>query len=528
MKKMITPFHFLAFLSLVWISGCGPSTTAASPASTSTRRRTPTYTSMDTPTPTQTPADDLPQGYFRPSDFLPVAACDAPPVQHDQLITLAGNRKLLVTSWMPENLYGQNADRVADLARWADRSTCSRDPLASSCPGLMSSGFNTSPEHAAWGWTDLVVVTPRLLLWFDVTSFHPLALHEGDLALPNGGGGLLRGVWQLGLDGGNRLTFADIRNENYWAPNMLWPGSDPAIQGSGRSGFISATSEDNGITYNLEDDPNAVLTVHAPSSTLPEEGAGTGILRSEGFTVQAEGFFVDVLPRPDRYRVGAPGTQGYVKSRTSYQFAACDDHVYLDAIWTNEADVSIGPVVNIVWVVSAYGEPNPNSDYQNANLIDFEYTSPETCVVRTRYADTPDCQTHRVDYNAFPGHEQEYMSRANLDVPPPSMITRGRDTSGGATAWTFGLHPLSGVVSLGVIFDVHTACFTPDDCRLASAFDAPIFNAVLWDSQDVRITVPDWERLPEGIERVTIGQTHAYFITPHGELRVRLLMQFGP
>jgi hypothetical protein len=523
MKKSISPFHFLTFLSLVWISGCGPPATAASPASTNTRRLASTTASGETPAPTITPTEDLPQAYFRPPDFLPVAACDAPPVQHDQLITLAGNRKLLVTSWMPENLYGQNADRVLDLARWADRSTCSRDPLASSCTGLMSSGYNTSPEHAAWGWTDLVVVTPRLLLWFDVTSFHPL--NDGDNALPNGGGGQLRGVWQLGLDGGNQLTFSDIRNENYWAPNMLLPGSDPTMQGSGLSGFISATSEDNGIAYNLENDPNAVLTVHAASSTL---GVGTGILHSDGFTVEAAGYFVDTRPQGDRYLVGASGTQGYIKSRTTYQFAACDDRVFLDAVWSNEADNSIGPVVNINWATNVYGEPNPNSNYQNGSLIDFEFTSPETCVVRTRYADTPDCQTNRVDYNAFPGHEQEYMSRANLDVPPPSMITRGRDSSGAATPWAFGLHPLSGIISLGVIFDVHSACLTPGDCRMVSAFDVAIFNAVLWDSQDTRITVPDRERLPQGIERVTAGQAHTYFLAARGELRARMLLQFGP
>jgi hypothetical protein len=513
MKKLISLFLFVAFLSLATISGCGPSTTATPPA------RTP----IDTPGPTLTPTEDLPQDYFRPSDFFPIAACESPPVQHDHLIKLRGGRNLLVTSWMPESLYEQNAERVLDLARWADRSTCSHNPLTSNCSGLMSSGYNTSQEHAEWGWTDLVVVTPRLLLWFDVTSFHPL--NDVDNALPNGGGGQLRGVWELDLDAANLLTFTDIRNGNNWAPNMLLPGSGPDLQGSGLSGFISATSEDNGIAYNLENDPNAVLTVHAASSAL---GAGTGILHSDGFTVEATGYFVDTRPQSDRYLVGASGTQGHVRSRTTYQFAACDDRVFLDSVWSNEADNSIGPVVNINWSTNVYGEPNPNSNYQNGNLIDFEYTSPETCIVRTRYADTPDCQTHRVDYNAFPGHEQEYMSRANLDVPPPSMIMRGRDSSGAATPWAFGLHPLSGIVSLGVIFDVHSACFTPGNCRMVSAFDVNIFNVVSWDSLDTRLTVPDWERLPQGIERVTVGDAYEYFITAHGELHTRMVMQFGP
>jgi hypothetical protein len=523
MKKLISLFLFVAFPSLAMISGCEPSTTATPPAHTNTPRITPTDTLGSTLTPTLTQTEDLPQDYFRQADFLPITACESLPVQHDQLVTLSGGRILLVTSWMPESLYEQNAVRVLDLARWADRSTCSRDPLTSNCSGLMSSGYNTSQEHAAWGWTDLVVVTSRLLLWFDVTSFRHL--NDAGNALPNGGGGQLRGVWVLDVDEANLLTFNDIRNGNNWAPNMLLPGSDTAMQGSGLSGFISATSEDNGIAYNLENDPNAVLTVHAASYTL---GAGTGILYSEGFTVEATGYFVDTRPQSDRYLVGDTGTQGYVRSVTTYQFAACDDHVYLESVWSNEANNPIGPVVNINWATNVYGEPNPTSDYQNGTLIDFEYTSPETCVVRTRYADTAECQTDRVDYTAFPGHEQAYDSRANLDVPPPSMITRGRDSSGGATPWTFGLHPLSGIVSLGVIFDVHSACLTPSDCRMISAFDVDIFNVVSWDSLDTRLTVPDWERLPQGIERVTVGEAYEYYITAHGELRARMLMQFGP
>jgi hypothetical protein len=498
----------VALLSLIMISGCWPSTTANPPAYTRTPRLTLPFATRSTSTPTEA----LSQGYFRPSGFLPFAACDEPPVQHVQLLTLPGSRNLLVTSWMPESLYEQNTERVLDLVRWADRSTCSDYPLTSNCSGMMSSGYNTSQEHTEWEWNDLVVITPRLLLWFDVTSFH--ALHADYLALPNGGGGLLRGVWQLGEDAPHRMNFLDVRNGNNWAPNLLLPGSEPNMQGSGLSGFISATSEDNGIAYSLENDPNAVLTVHAASSAL---GGGRGILYSEGFTVEATGHFVDGRPRSDRYLVGDSGTQGHIKSRTTYQFAACDDRVFLESVWSNESDNSIGPVVNINWSTNVYGEPNPNSNYQNGNLIDFEYTSPETCVVRTRYADTPDCQTGRVDYNTFQGHEQEYLSRANLDIPPPSMIMRGRDSSGAATSWAFGLHPLSGIVSLGVIFDVHSACLTPGNCQLVSAFDVNIFNVVSWDSPDTRLTVPDWERLPQGIERIKNAYKPYEYLSPRME-----------
>jgi hypothetical protein len=42
------------------------------------------------------------------------------------------------------------------------------------------------------------------------------------------------------------------------------------------------------------------------------------------------------------------------------------------------------------------------------------------------------------------------------------------------------------------------------------------------------MTVPDWERLPQGIDRFTAGQAHTYFLTAHGELRARMLLQFGP
>ena len=519
MKKQISLFLTVAFFFLGMINGRETSASAAPLAKSPL-------------TPSQlfqaalNPSEDLSRDYFLKSGFFPINACDSPPIQHDQQITLRGNRKLLVTSWMPEGVYENNTERIPDLVRWADQSTCSFTPLKSKCTGLMGAGYNTSPQHKEWGWADLVVVTSRLLLWFDSTSAHPLSATYN--AIPNGGGGQLRGVWKLDLDKEKHLIFSDMRNKDSWAPNMLLPGATPTIQGSGLSGFISATSEDNGITYNLEGDANAVISVHAPSSTLPADSTEPGIMRSNGFTVQILGHFVDVRPQKDHYLVGDSKTQGHIEAITSYQIAACDDLVYLDSIWRNETTHPIGPVVNINWATNVHGEPNPDTDHRNANLIDFDNTAPETCIVRTRYADSQGCHTGRVDFNSLAGHEHEYLSRPNLFVTPPSMTLRGVDSEGKATSWTFGIHPLSGIMSLGVIFDLHSNCVKGGKCLLVVAHDATIFNKIFWESKDPRIRIQDWERLPQGIERVTIGNIHEYFIRSQGELRSRQVMQFGP
>jgi hypothetical protein len=460
--------------------------------------------------------------YYRSNESVPVVACTEAPTQHDHLITLAGNRRLLVSTWMPPSLYQGNTTRVLELARWADRSLCTTTPLSVDCVGLMSSGYNTSPQHQSWGWTDLVVVTSKLLLWFDMTAGHPL--NASYATPPNGGGGQLRGVWALGVDGSGRLNFRDIRNSANWAPNMFLPGAtgSTSVQGSGISGFITQFSADNGVTYNLENDTNAYLAIHGPTATV--EG-GSGTLHAQGFLVQSIGSFVDTRADNDRYLVGATGTSGRVRAWTTHRFAACDDQVFLENLWRNEANNRVGPVVNILVATNAYGEPNPV--VRGGNLLELGNTSPETCVVRRRWADDGGCHAGLVDFMWYAGHEQEYRARASLTVPPPTMTLWGRNGSGGATAWRMGLHPLSGIITQGTIFDLHSMC-PAGACKLIPAFDATLFNNEFWDSADPRAKVPAGTPMPPGIELVvgSNGQ-RTYYLQPLSTLSSRMVLRFG-
>ncbi len=481
-----------------------------------------------------TPEDAPPANsplYYRKWDWdqLPVTKCATNPIQHDHRITLDNGRTLLVTSWMPESLYLPNKTRILELAKWADRSTKSKTPktaLSSGTNGLMSAGVNTSVQHNNWGWTDLVVVTAELVLWFDVTSAHTLTTSVSN-ALPNGGGGQLRGVWPIKVDGSGLLNFEDIRNTSNWAPNVFQPGTALDVRGSGVSGFITEYSADNGITYNQESDPNAYIAIHAPSAS---KESGSGVLYTQGFLVQAIGKFVDTRSGNDRYLVGstdsAAGSKpGKVSSETVHRFAACDDKVYIETIWRNQETYRIGPLFSAVMVTNAYGEPNPS--VRDGNLTDFQYTSSDTCIVRLREDDDQGCHTSRVDYMTYEGFEHQYRSKPSLVVAPPSMILRGRtsSTNAAATPWRLTFHPLSGIVSNSVIFAFHSTC-EGGTCKMGSAHDAPLFNLKFWDGNDSRIKVSDTSALPPGFESVTSNGERRFYIAPGGKLRTRFALDF--
>jgi hypothetical protein len=234
---------------------------------------------------------------------------------------------------------------------------------------------------------------------------------------------------------------------------------------------------------------------------------------------------VDTRAENDRYLVGAPGTAGRVRAWTTYRFAACDSQVFLETLWRNEASNRVGPVVNVLVATNSYGEPNPV--VRSGNLLELANTSPETCVVRRRWADDGGCHTGTVDYMWYAGHEQEYRARASLTVPPPTLTLRGRDGSGGGTAWRMGLHPLSGIITQGVIFDRHSMC-PGGACKLIPAFDATLFNSEFWDSADPRAKVPAGTPMPPGIELVTGSDgRRTYYLQPLGTLTSRLVLRFA-
>ncbi len=150
--------------------------------------------------------------------------------------------------------------RIQSLITWADRSTVSTDPLGSNADGLFRPG-------------DVVVVTPDQMLWFDRSG--------GTSPTTNGGGGMLRGVWQLMTDGSGNLNFARIINTHNYAPNLFAAGAAPGQQGSGAQllGNFGEENIDNGITWAIEHETNAAIM---PNTGVLISTVDTGLYSSEG------------------------------------------------------------------------------------------------------------------------------------------------------------------------------------------------------------------------------------------------------
>lgn len=141
---------------------------------------------------------------------------------------------------VPNGLTGEQS-RISWLIEMADRSTATTDPLHQDSNGIIKPG-------------DLIVVTNSMLMWFDLTC--------DQLATTNGGGGMLRGVWQIQRDGSNNLNFKRITNGNNYAPNLFYPGSKPGLNGSGTQilGNYGTQNVDNGFTWAIEHEANPVVT----------------------------------------------------------------------------------------------------------------------------------------------------------------------------------------------------------------------------------------------------------------------------
>ena len=131
--------------------------------------------------------------------------------------------------------------RIGWMIEMADRSTKTTNPLGNNPDGLIEPG-------------DIVVCSNSMLMWFDVTS-------AGGVTT-NGGGGLLRGLWTIHRDGSNNLNFERIVNAYNYAPNLMFAGSNPSVEGSGHSvlGNYGETNVDNGVSWAVEHDENASIT----------------------------------------------------------------------------------------------------------------------------------------------------------------------------------------------------------------------------------------------------------------------------
>ena len=448
----------------------------------------------------------------RPNSAVAIAACPdgQRPVQVNSIVDVGNRRPTLVTSWLPSASTRTNEKRVKDLVRWADRSTVSTSPTSSSAQGHMSKGY-ASATHTQRGYPDHVVVTRNLLLWFDYTPERPL--NDPGNVTPNGGGGQLRGVWALTTDAKGILGFRNVRPTG-WAPNQLLAGADGrGVTGSGVSGFITEYIEDNGVTYNVENDTASFLAVNAPLASRAAESDGA-TLRDEGLLVQAVGRFVDTRPRSDRYVIGSSTASGRISSTTTYRLPACDDLVFIETSWRNESPNRIGPLANIVNAVNHYGEYV--ADRADANILALAEISPDTCVTRFASADTHMCHAGPEDYRSL-GVEHGYRSKTSFLTPPPTMSLRARRTDGVAVNPEVRLHALSGAISNAVIFNTHSAS------HLIPAYDITYFNRTFWENADPRYASPSYDSLPNGIER-TDGR---YYFSAARTMTTRYALRFS-
>lgn len=466
--------------------------------------------------------------YNRSNESVSVNPCGGGMAQYELPLTLSGSaynggpsRSVLVTSWLPTSLNtATNRQRARDLTKWADSSMTSATPTQPSPAGQISKGYAPS-SHVNNGYQDYVLVTKNALYWFDFSSDSPVASYSA--SSPNGGGGMLRGVWPLKLDG-TVLNFRNIRNGSNWAPNELLPGADiNNITGSGISSFLTDHAEDDGITFNLEGDSNAEMVIHKPLTQLSGEPSGT--LKNEGFIVQSTGKFVHTAPSADPYSVGKGSTTGHVRATTTFRIAGCDDKIFVESSWKNDAINRIGPMYSAVTATNSYGEFI--IDRYGYNKFKSTDLAPELCIFRFRsdlntHEDT--CKNHQEeDFRDFL-LEHEYRSSPNYDIAPPTMRVLSRLPNGNKVEPSVKFYPLSGIPSLGLIFDTHSIKNTT---KMIAAFDAPYFNRGYYEPEpglpnvDSRIAV-NYAQLPSGIERIGTN----YYLAHQQTITSRYLLEF--
>jgi hypothetical protein len=87
--------------------------------------------------------------------------------------------------------------RIKSVVLWADRSTCTATPLATACDGIMTPG-------------DRVIVGDSYMAWMDLTR-----------DAKGGGGGLLRGVWEMKDSGTASFNFKYLEGSNRAINNLM-------------------------------------------------------------------------------------------------------------------------------------------------------------------------------------------------------------------------------------------------------------------------------------------------------------------
>jgi hypothetical protein len=454
--------------------------------------------------------------YAIPRAGVPTVSCKTTLTQRDEIIDVGDGRPTLATAWMPTAMLAVNTGRIRDLVTWADRSTVSSTPLGSQATGLVGLTTGTSKASVgARGWGDYFLVTPSLLLWFDFTA-------RTDYRTPNGGGGQIRGIWPLQIDASGLLNFKHIRNAFNWAPNELLPGANAAgIQGSGLSTFITNQAQDNGVTFNLENDPSATLTEHRPIA-LAETGSGT--LHDEGFYIRVDGRFAAAVPAgtvpTDAFLVGVAPTTGRVSARTTFRVAACNASIVQQTTIANSTSSPVGPVNQVLLASNQLGVLN--GGIRTANVLSFTRTEPATCVAETRdLNNTSGCITSAQDYTALPNNirgnrpEVEFLSKPHRSVAPP--IVQLSPAPQGAAGSTLTANALNGILSIGVIYDTHSLINS-----LVVALDAELFNAEYWRTADGRLQIAD-RTLPAGI---TLSGSD-FFLAPSSVMSTELALGFS-
>ncbi len=197
-----------------------------------------------------------------------------------------------------DNMSSISQTRIIWLVQIADRSTCRTDPLVGDCDGFMSPG-------------DRIVIGDNYMAFMDLTR------NSGISGLWGGGGGLLRGLWLLVVDGaGNKNFKYQLGTENF-APNNLFPKQLAPFSGDNGDAHELILIYEGGI-----DPPDSFRASESQSVNLLNDGLYNSTVGWEHYYYQFQGAMTQGngsnVPYGDNINIGT--SLGYSKANYRLQY----------------------------------------------------------------------------------------------------------------------------------------------------------------------------------------------------------------
>lgn len=237
--------------------------------------------------------------------------------------------------------------RTTWLINMADKSTVTTNPINSTTTaGLIKPG-------------DILAVNENMLMWIDCTvdSPQPHTL--------NGGGGMLRGLWEIKRDATGNHNFERVINAYNYSPNLLYAGSVPGFQGGGMSILGNYNADiDDGWTWGIEHNPNPNITAFTGTDTPDDEV----FIQVNGYMANSPGIAVagiESIYDMDT-RVGVEGRSFYT---VTYRVPATGTKFRQEISFTVTQN-QMGPIGTISVCVNAAGYPGVDYTWGSNVLLD--------------------------------------------------------------------------------------------------------------------------------------------------------------